>query len=583
MRLIDALERINAAKAANRPSESVFLACGFTPLHLNTFLTAALQERSTDHRIVCESGVFGDLIGNLSRAAQLEQRTVAVVVEWADLDARLSYRSLGGWSPALHDEILSTAKLSLARLEQSLRTLSERALIAACPPTLPLPPVGVTPEWHASAFELSLRALVAETFARLAQSPRVRVVGAQRLDQTSPLAQRLDAASELNSGFPYTIEHAAILGVLLADVLKPPAPKKGLILDLDDTLWRGLVGEIGPDAVSWTMDQHAQVHGLFQQLAAALSEAGVLVAIASKNDPAVAEAALRREDMVLKPEHVFPTFVHWRRKSESVESILKTWNIASDAVVFVDDSPIEVAEVEAHHPGMECVVFPKDDPRAVVRLLRRLRDTFGKPILLDEDRLRRDSIRRSAEVRDAIGSDGTEQFLSQLESVVTLDFKSNPNDARAFELLNKTNQFNLNGKRLSDAEWRALLERPESFLLCVHYRDKFGPLGNIAVLAGTTSGASLVIRHWVMSCRAFARRIEHQALRAVFDRFAVESIDLDFRPTERNEPTRTFLASFVALDGGGLPLTLTRAQFDEACPPTYHRVEYVGREIKQHA
>jgi FkbH-like protein len=306
------------------------------------------------------------------------------------------------------------------------------------------------------------------------------------------------------------------------------------------------------------------------------------VAIASKNDPVVAEAALRRDDMVLKPEHVFPTLVHWRRKSESVDSILKTWNIAADSVIFVDDSPIELAEVQSHHPDLQGVLFPKEDPRAVVELLRQLRDSFGKPMLLDEDRLRRDSIRRSADVRDAAGSDGTEQFLSQLESVVTLDFRSNPNDARAFELLNKTNHFNLNGKRLSDGEWRAFLERPDSFVLRVSYRDKFGPLGNIAVLAGTVSDSSLVMRHWVMSCRAFARRIEHQALRAVFEQFSVESIELEFRPTERNEPTRTFLAGFIELEATDELLTLTRERFDGNCPPSYHAIEYTGREIKQH-
>jgi len=582
MRLIEALEKINAVPVGSRPAESVFLACGFTPLHLKTFLTAALQERSLGNRIVCDTGVFGDLVGNLDRARSLEQRTVAAVVEWADLDARLSYRSLGGWLPTMHAEMLSTARLSLKRIEESLRSLSERALIAVCPPTLPLPPVAVTAEWQASGFELALRAAVAETFARIGESLRIRVVGTQRLDQVSPLPQRLDAASELNSGFPYTLEHAASLSTLLADVLRPPSPKKGLIIDLDDTVWRGLVGEIGSDAVSWTLDRHAQVHGLFQQLAASLAEAGVLLAIASKNDPSVAEAALKREDMVLKPEHVFPTLVHWRRKSESVTSILETWNIAADAVVFVDDSAIELAEVRAHHPDMECVLFPKDDPRAVVQLLRRLRDTFGKPMVLEEDRLRRDSIRRSSEVRDAIGSDGTEQFLSQLESVITLNFQPDPNDTRAFELLNKTNQFNLNGKRLTDSEWRALVEDPESFVLRISYRDKFGPLGNIAVVAGTASGASLVIRHWVMSCRAFARRIEHQALRAVFDRFGVDAIDLEFRQTERNEPTRTFLAAFAGPEGDTLPLTLPRERFDQHCPPTYHRIEHAGREINQH-
>ena len=102
------------------------------------------------------------------------------------------------------------------------------------------------------------------------------------------------------------------------------------------------------------------------------------MAVASKNDPAVVEKAFERKDLLLRPEQVFPIEVHWNAKSGSVGRILETWNIAADSVIFVDDSPMELAEVAAAHPGIECVLFPKDDYNACLEMLRRLRDRCGK-------------------------------------------------------------------------------------------------------------------------------------------------------------------------------------------------------------
>ena len=163
---------------------------------------------------------------------------------------------------------------------------------------------------------------------------------------------------------PYTTEHADKLASLLALALVPPAPKKGIISDLDDTLWDGIVGEAGADAVTWDLAGHAHMHGLYQKLLASLADSGTLIGVASKNDPAVVAKAFERKDLLLRPEQVFPIEVHWNAKSGSVARILEAWNIAADSVIFVDDSPMELAEVAAAHPGIECVLFPKNDHKA---------------------------------------------------------------------------------------------------------------------------------------------------------------------------------------------------------------------------
>ena len=145
---------------------------------------------------------------------------------------------------------------------------------------------------------------------------------------------------------------------LSVQCLFPAPPKKGIITDLDQTLWKGILGDAGVDGISWSLDGKSQAHALYQQVLASLADSGVLVAIASKNDPDLVEAALQRPDILLPPSQIFPMEVGWGVKSDAVGRILETWNIGADSVVFVDDSPMELAEVAEKYPGIECLRFP---------------------------------------------------------------------------------------------------------------------------------------------------------------------------------------------------------------------------------
>jgi FkbH-like protein len=395
------------------------------------------------------------------------------------------------------------------------------------------------------------------------------VVNARRLLQESPAGARLDLKSELATGLPYTLPHSAQVGRALALLLQPPPPKKGLITDLDDTLWKGIVGEVDAEGVSWDLSSHSQLHGLYQQLLRALAASGVLLGVASKNDPAVVEKALARPDLLLSKESFFPLEVHWEAKSNSVGRILKAWNIAADSVVFVDDSPMELAEVKAAWPEMECLLFPKD-PEGVRKLLWNLRDLFGKRHVSAEDALRTESLRRAAE--QPVGS--TEQFLAQADATMTVEFNPPASDARVLELVNKTNQFNLNGRRYTDADWRKQSEQPGAFSLAVSYEDKFGPLGKIAVLSGRHHGGVVELTAWVMSCRAFSRRIEDRCLEILFDKFTVDELHLHFEPTAKNGPTSEVFERYLDSKPAAA-FSLSQAQFRERAPQLYQKIQLV--------
>jgi FkbH-like protein len=578
VKLIEAL-RIIGGVDPGLPERPVELICGFTPLHLETFLRATLQQRVQNQQVVIRTGLFGDMAGNIERARDAGAREAAILIEWADLDPRLGWRSAGGWLPEQLADIVETTDATMRRSEAGIAALADAgASVALSMPTLPLPPASFTPGWLNSEFETRLHALLAGAVVRLASMPRVRVVNQHRLAMQAPLSERADPRAELATGFPYRQAFAGILARLVADAMIPPPPKKGLVTDLDDTLWRGVLGDVGVDGIACSLDRKAQVHAIYQQLLVSLAASGALLAIASKNEPEMVSGAFAREDLIVREQHFFPSQVHWRPKSESIETILQSWNVAADSVVFVDDSEIELAEVQARFPEIECLLFPKDDPAAVVVLVSRLRDLFGKERLHEEDRLRLDSLRANAALHETAHSTSTDldSFLAGTGAELRLEFDHDGSDARLLELVNKTNQFNLNGRRYTEQEWQAQRHRPDSFVLGVTYADKFGKLGKIAVVTGRRAADEVHVDCWVMSCRAFSRRIEFQCLQVMFDRFGAERILLDFSETPRNSPLRDFLRTFFDSGPLGTPLVLTREQFQSRTPHLHHTVHIVS-------
>ena len=571
MRLGEALV-ISRSGNPKAPRFKVILACGVTPLHLSTFLSAHLQQASPHRCVEVIPGAYGDLIGTVERAATAD--VIAIALEWTDLDPRFGYRQLGGWGPAESSDAVATARSALERLASAIDALPSALSVAISLPSLPLAPVFHTPGWEASEAELVLNSYVAAFAARTAGRANTRVANPYMLAHQSPVERRFDFKSEVLTGLAYTLPHADALGVILSRLIYPPAPKKGLITDLDDTLWYGIAGEVGAENLAWDLTSHHQIHGIYQQLLRSLAETGVLLGVASKNDPATVQSAFARKDILLPVERLFPIEAHWNAKSASVSRILETWNVGADSVVFVDDSPLELAEVQALHPDMQCLLFPRDDYAAAHAFFRQLRDLFGKSRLSAEDALRLDSIRRSAAFHDGLATPpSADAFLATVDASISFEFEEPGSDARVLELVNKTNQFNLNGKRRTESEWLHLGQRAGAFLGVLSYRDKFGPLGKIAVIQGQSRGTALWVETWVMSCRAFARRVEHQCLRTLLQHFDVTEIQFDFRATSKNGPLREFLEAMTGTPVADGNVLIQRENFDSRCPTLFHSVE----------
>lgn len=569
--LRDALAILNAARRAlsgDAPDHRVGLACGFTPLHLQTLLHAQLQQRYPDARVEIATGDYGALAEAAALLAAANLRGCAVVVEWADLDPRLGWRESINAPLTTPDDILATARARLARLRDRIARVA-----ASCPTALALPALDLAPAYAAppgvcTPLVAALRALVAEFAAELGSYERLRLVETPRLP-----AADLQAASR--SGFPYTVGYSAALALRLSSALAPVQPKKGLITDLDDTLWRGLVGEVGADAVRWDLDSGAHLHALYQQQLQALAERGVLLAAVSKNDAAPVAEALARADLLLDPQRVFPVAASWEPKSRGVAEVLAAWNIAPADVVLIDDNPMELAEVQAAFPELEVLQFPTADPDALATLLETLRDRFPPEPRSAEDALRLASVRSGAALR-AAAAEGDDQvgFLRDLQGRLVIDVADGWQQPRALELINKTNQFTINGARLDETTWRAAGTAPGGVACTVAYTDRFGPLGVVSVLGGRLRADVLEIDTWVLSCRAFSRAIEHHLLAALLDRFDVAAARLRYVRTERNDVAARFLAAVGTADGDAV--IVDREALKRSASIGIHATEFGG-------
>ncbi len=579
MKLLEALEILRQPPPAGDSSAifRVFLATGFTPLDLQTFLAAHLRQRLAGRPVEVATGLYGDLAGSLERLDSSAFERVFVALEWPDLDPGLGWRSAGSWNPEDLPGMVRNVETALDRLAAILEPMN--LAVVSLPTLAPSPVFTDSPESAGKMYWALMSAL--SGFAERVSGGRAIVVHPDALAARSPVSERFDIRSDLAAGFPYKRTHADALACSFCAAALPDTPRKGLIVDLDDTLWLGLVGEDGVQGIAWDLDHKAQIHGLFQKIVAGLAASGVLTAVASKNDPDLVRQALARKDILIPPDTFFPIEVHWQPKSESVRRILEAWNIAADSVIFIDDNEMELAEVAQAHPGIETLRFPKEDPAAAADLFALLRRRFGRRTISAEDRLRAESLKSAGMPRD--GRNAGEDFLAGAEAVITFDPANPPEDDRPLELVNKTNQFNLNGVRYSPGEWSTHLRTPGAFLLTVSYRDRFGALGRIAVLSGIERSGDVELHIWVMSCRAFSRRIEHKCLEYIFETLGARSILLDFRETERNGPLREFLSSLTGLTPEALlrvtpeaPLRLTKEQFVAACPALHHRAEILS-------
>jgi FkbH-like protein len=285
--------------------------------------------------------------------------------------------------------------------------------------------------------------------------------------------------------------------------------KKCLVLDLDNTLWGGVVGDDGLGGIRLGQgDAEGEAFAAFQRWAKGLRARGVLLAVCSKNDAAIAKEAFERHPgMVLRPDDIASFVANWNDKATNLRSIAEQLNLGLDSLVFVDDNPAERLLVRQLAPE---VAVPElaPDPADYVRSVERHR--YFQTVAMSEEDWRRadlyrvDAARRSEEA----AAGGLEGFLDSLAMVARVAPVDAASLERSTQLINKSNQFNLTTRRYSTADVLRMANDPGWVTLTVSLADRFGDSGLISVVLARAEGDALEVDTWLMSCRVLKRGVE---------------------------------------------------------------------------
>jgi FkbH-like protein len=324
--------------------------------------------------------------------------------------------------------------------------------------------------------------------------------------------------------------------------------RKCLVLDLDNTLWGGVVGEEGAAGIKiGTGDPEAEAFLDFQHRLKALQAQGVLLAVCSKNNLAdVVEVFETRPELPLKLADFAAREICWDPKHEGLRKIAAALNIGTDSLVFLDDNPAEVSLVAQMLPEVKAVFLPPD-PAEYVSVLDKLTD-FERLAVLEEDRRKTEQYRQIREREQLQAAAGDlAGYLTSLRTELEIRRARRDDFERVHQLFNKTNQFNLTTQRYSPAEVERCAASQMCELWVARARDRFGDLGTIAVILLKHDGRSLSLDSFLMSCRAMGRGIETALLNHVKARLLEHRGLIDLRaryiPTPKNQPVENLFES----------------------------------------
>ena len=316
---------------------------------------------------------------------------------------------------------------------------------------------------------------------------------------------------------------APLYGDLVARILAAQRglSKKCLVLDLDNTLWGGVIGDDGLDGiVLGEGSADGEAHLALQHYAKQLKERGVILAVCSKNDAKVAEAVFRdHPEMVLRRSDIAAFLANWDDKALNLKAIAARLNIGVDSLVFVDDNPVERARVRQSLPMVAVPELP-DDAAQYVRCLAEA-GYFEAVAFTSEDRDRAQQYAANAEREALLGSaESMDEFLRGLNMSVVFGPFTSVDHARVVQLINKTNQFNTTTRRYASEEVAHITSLPEALTLQFRLIDRVGDNGLVStmILRPTPDDKDVLeIENWVMSCRVFGRELEYEAMNIAVD------------------------------------------------------------------
>jgi FkbH-like protein len=401
-------------------------------------------------------------------------------------------------------------------------------------------PLSTGPQTQAP-FGSALQDLQAGLLSRLRSMTGVSLISPEDHERYYPIQAATNAHADQIGRVPYTqLMYTAVATLIARRVVELQVPPfKVLLLDCDDTLWEGVCAEAGPAGIKITPAHHALHTFLIDRV-----NAGMLLCLCSKNDPPDVQAVFEtRRDMKLRPEHIVASRIDWHAKSVNVKSLAIELQVSLDSILFIDNNPLECAEVEANCPGVQVVQLPVDST-TIPAFLRHL--WISDQIAPTHEASQRATTYHQNRQRNILRSTAPDyaSFLDSLALQVEISCLRPDQIARAAELTRRTNQFNLRPSPSQAAHFRAL--DPSLTCLAVDVNDRFGAYGMTGLVVYEVSDTQIRIDTFLLSCRVLGRGVEHRVLATLGEtalKAGCSEIVFPYVPTQKNQPVFTFLSS----------------------------------------
>ena len=382
--------------------------------------------------------------------------------------------------------------------------------------------------------------------ALLAGRPGVLVADAEEVVRSLGTSQALNPRTLTAARVPYSHDAFLAMGQRIARLvaLARRGARKVAVVDADNTLWAGVVGEDGPASVDLLDSGPGEAHREFQRWLVELRRSGTLLALASKNNESDVWSVFDRRDMVLRRDDLAAWRINWEPKSRNLAALSEELSLGLSSFVFIDDSPVEIAEVSAHAPEVHTVLMPSDvvtwvDDVARSGALDRLPPTA-------EDLGRAEGYRVESVRRELRTSLTAAEYRASLGITVRSAAPELADIARTAQLFAKTNQFTIGGPRYTETEIVTMLSNPHVHIRLFDVSDRFGDYGIVgAIVVDRTLGEHPRLDSFVLSCRAMGRGVE-DAMLAVASEVSDGPFAVHVADTGRNVPAQQFFATVEA-------------------------------------
>jgi FkbH-like protein len=345
------------------------------------------------------------------------------------------------------------------------------------------------------------------------------------------------------------LEHLPLVAQNIIDVALSIRGRtvKCVVLDLDNTLWGGVIGDDGVDGIALSAHGDGESFYEFQSFLRELQKRGILLAVCSKNSPDNAlKPFLEHAEMVLRREHITVFVANWDDKAENICRIREKLNISFESMVFLDDNPFERNLVRSLLPNVIVPELP-EEPAEYVRTICEL-NLFETSSFSVEDTLRTELYRQRAEGEEMQATFASvEEYLRSLEMEITVGRFEPKRIPRIAQLMQRSNQFNLTTRRRSEAECEELMKDAECYPIFAELKDRLGNHGLISIIVAQSRDQELFLSDWLMSCRVLTRGVEQFVMNHCVEyaaRCAKKWIVAEYRPTAKNGMVKNFYEQF---------------------------------------